>query len=385
MASVNLAPLLHLLLLAALMALVPLGWLAWRHRCGQGRAWWRGLTWMALFLTLDLVLVGAFTRLTDSGLGCPDWPGCYGTASPWAAQAPISAAAQAQPGGPVTPTKAWIEMAHRYLAATLGAVILVLCLTAWIQARRATPGPSPAWASLSLAWVCLQGAFGALTVTLKLYPAIVTLHLWGGLLLVALLAVQALAFDVPQPLRRTSALSIAYGLAVGLTLLQITLGAWVSSNYAVLACSDFPTCQGQWWPSMDLRQGFTILRPLGLDAAGQPLPFAALTGIHFMHRLGALLLLSALGALAWALLASGTPAARRFAQGLLALAAWQLLSGLANVVLQWPLAAALTHTGGAALLVLLLAVLGLRLHQARSGACAGQASITPSGRFESAS
>jgi heme a synthase len=148
-----------------------------------------------------------------------------------------------------------------------------------------------------------------------------------------------------------------------LTLVQVTLGGWVSTNYAVLACSDFPTCQGRWWPEMDFAHGFTVRRGLGTTAAGGWLPFAALTAIHYTHRLVAYGLLAALAALALVLARSGEPQARRFAAGVAAVAGWQLLTGLSNVVLGWPLAAAVGHTGGAAALVLLLTRLGLRLRQ----------------------
>ena len=178
---VDLSPLALLLLVGALLALPPLAWVAWRHRGATPRARMRALTLLTLFLTFDLVLFGAFTRLTDSGLGCPDWPGCYGSASPIGARDEIHAAQTAMPTGPVTHGKAWVEMIHRYLATAVGGLILVLAVSAWVQARRGRAVGSPGWPTLTLVWVCLQGAFGALTVTMKLYPAIVTLHLLGGL------------------------------------------------------------------------------------------------------------------------------------------------------------------------------------------------------------
>jgi cytochrome c oxidase assembly protein subunit 15 len=355
---VDLSPLLRLLLLGAAIALLPLGWVAWRQRRGEPVARWRALTLLTLFLTFDLVLFGAFTRLTDSGLGCPDWPGCYGNASPFGASHAIAAAQSALPGGPVTHGKAWIEMIHRYLATMVGVLITLLMAVAWRQRALARGGlaPSPAWATATFIWVCLQGAFGALTVTLKLYPAVVTAHLLGGLVLLALLALQAERFEHrPLPL----APSLRTGLlALGaLSVLQVALGGWVSTNYAVLACSDFPTCQGSWWPSMDFTHGFTVLRPLGVTAAGEGLPFPALTAIHYMHRLLAYVVLAALAAVAFALRRQAEPAARRWGAALAAVAVWQLGTGLSNVVLGWPLAAALGHTGGAAALVMLLTTL----------------------------
>lgn len=361
-ALVDLAPLLRIVLLGGAIALAPLVWIARRQAKGHPVALWRAITVLVLFLTFDLVLFGSFTRLTDSGLGCPDWPGCYGNASPFGAHHQIGAAESAMPTGPVTQRKAWVEMIHRYLATAVGALILALCAVAWRQWRRrgAQPAPSPWWATATMLWVCLQGAFGALTVTMKLYPAIVTAHLLGGLALLALLVAQDEAFE-PRPLHLPPGLRAAVLGVCGLAVLQIALGGWVSTNYAVLACSDFPTCQGRWWPEMDFAQGFTLLRPLGTTAGGDYLSFPALTAIHFVHRGVAYALLAAMAALAVSLARRPEVAARRFAAGLALVAAWQLASGLSNVVLGWPLAGAVAHTGGAAVLVVLLTRLGLRM------------------------
>jgi cytochrome c oxidase assembly protein subunit 15 len=208
------------------------------------------------------------------------------------------------------------------------------------------------WPLLTLLVVCLQGAFGALTVTMKLFPAIVTLHLMGGLLLLVMLAAQASRYALSLSGRSAAPVSLAlYGavLAVGVLLTaQIALGGWVSTNYAVLACQEFPTCQGSWWPSMDFEQGFTLWRELGMTTQGQPIPFEALTAIHYVHRLMALAVLLALLALAWRLFC--VPALQPQAKVLAGLALLQLVTGLSNVVLDWPLLAALAHTGGAAAL-----------------------------------
>src|SRR5512145_2965424 len=189
----DLSPLIRMMLLGIVIALGPLAWVWLRSRKADPAKRLHALTLLTLFLTFDLVLFGAFTRLTDSGLGCPDWPGCYGNASPVGAHAEISAAQQAMPTGPVTHGKAWVEMIHRYLATSVGVLILVLAVVSWLDRRRqgGQTGISPWWPTLTLLWVCIQGAFGALTVTMKLFPAIVTLHLLGGLLLLALLCVQA--------------------------------------------------------------------------------------------------------------------------------------------------------------------------------------------------
>jgi len=340
-------------LLGATIALGPLAWLWLRHRGASAARRLHALTLLALFLTFDLVLFGAFTRLTDSGLGCPDWPGCYGSASPLGAGDKIQAAQTALPSGPVTHGKAWVEMVHRYLATAVGVLITVMAAVSWWLRRRRLPVPSPWWATLTLAWVVAQGAFGALTVTMKLYPAIVTLHLLGGLGLLALLVVQDQAF-APRPLMLSRGTLVVAWIVAALMLVQITLGGWVSTNYAVLACSDFPACQGHWWPEMDFAHAFTLRRELGQTAAGEWLPFTALTAIHVTHRVAALAVLAAMALLAWRLQASGDAALRRVALGLALLGLWQLATGLSNIVLGWPLLAALAHTGGAALLTLLL-------------------------------
>ena len=365
MSLIDWTALVRVALLGVVVALGPLAWWWLRHRGAAPTRRLHALTLLTLFLTFDLVLFGAFTRLTDSGLGCPDWPGCYGSASPLGAQAEISAAQSAQPSGPVTQGKAWVEMVHRYAASAVGVLITVMAVMSWWLRRPAGHAahvvPSPWWATLTLAWVIAQGAFGALTVTMKLYPAIVTLHLLGGLGLLALLALQDQAF-VPRPLALSRPLRHAAGWVAALVLVQVALGGWVSTNYAVLACSDFPTCQGQWWPAMDFGHAFTLRRELGVTAAGAYLPFAALTAIHVTHRLAALVLLAALAGLAWRLHRSGNAALRRYAAGLALLGVWQLASGVSNAVLGWPLLAALAHTGGAAGLTIVLASLLARAH-----------------------
>lgn len=365
MSSIDLTALAQVAGLGALLAAGPLLWLRLRSRAATPQGRLRALTVLTLFLTFDLVLFGAFTRLSDSGLGCPDWPGCYGEASPFGAHAEILAAQTAMPTGPVTHGKAWVEMIHRYLASGVGVLILVMCVMSWRQARsRLCSGVSPWWSTITLVWVCLQGTFGALTVTMKLFPAIVTLHLLGGLGLLMLLAWQAQGYQ-PKPLRVSPGLRKATWLLLALAITQVALGGWVSTNYAVLACAEFPTCQGgQWWPAMDFGHGFTLWRELGVGADGGWLPFAALTAIHMVHRIGAGVVFIALGLVAWRLWLSG-PEARVWARRLLLVAAWQLISGLSNVVLDWPIVAALAHTGGAAMLLTLLSFLLARLQQAR--------------------
>ena len=367
--AASLSPLLRMALLGMLLASGPLLWLHLRQRGAAPTTRLRALTVLTLFLSFDLVMFGAFTRLTDSGLGCPDWPGCYGSASPVGASQHIAAAQSAMPTGPVTHGKAWVEMIHRYVASAVGVLILALCVMTWRLSAVARRGGqvlliSPWWASATLVWVCVQGAFGALTVTMKLFPAIVSLHLMGGVLLLMLLTVQAHAYE-PKRLGLSPALHRATWLMLGLVLAQIALGAWVSTNYAVLACDDFPTCQGQWWPAMDFEQGFTLWRELGVGSDGTWLSFAALTAIHLTHRLGAVVVLIGLVWLAYGLLASRAADQRSWALRLLALAALQLLSGLSNAVLGWPLPAAIAHTGGAAALAVVLTLMLTRAGESR--------------------
>ena len=349
MSGVELGTFARIAALVLLLTLLALSWWWLRARGGDTRKRLAVLTALTLFLTFDLIVFGAFTRLSDSGLGCPDWPGCYGEASPFGARDDIHAAQSAMPSGPVTWSKAWIEMIHRYLAMTVGALIVVMMLASW-RARRSLPH-SPWWPTLTLAWVIAQGLFGKYTVTLKLYPAIVTLHLLGGMLLLALLAIQHEAFrDRALPI--TAGLRRAAAVVLALLLTQIALGGWVSTNYAVLACQGFPACNGHWWPPMNVAEGFTLLRHLGRAGDGDLLSFDALVAIHWVHRLFAVVVLAALAALAWRLRA-GAPT-RRHAGMLIALAALQVGTGISNVVFGWPLAAALLHTAGAALMVWVL-------------------------------
>lgn len=352
--AVNLAPALQLLGVAALLAALLLGAWAWRHRHADPRQRWLALSLLTAFLTADLIAFGSFTRLTDSGLGCPDWPGCYGAASPLGASAHIAAAEQAQPTGPVTHSKAWIEMIHRYLAMTVGALILVQAIGLWRQ--RARIGQAGAWSLAALVWVLVQGAFGKYTVTLKLYPAVVTLHLLGGMALLALLVAQFESLRAAPPVAAPRAL----GIVAVLLGLQIALGGWVSTNYAVLACRGFPMCNGSWWPPMDFAQGFALWRELGHGGAEGYIAFPALVAVHMTHRLMAAVVTLALAVLASSLWRSGETDSRRYALALTGVLAAQWASGLSNVLLDWPLVAALVHSAGAAALMALVVSLWFR-------------------------
>ncbi|HSB99263.1 MAG TPA: COX15/CtaA family protein [Burkholderiaceae bacterium] len=353
-ATVDMAPALELLAIATLLAgsVLALWW--WRMRRTTPASRHVALAALAAFLTADLIVFGSFTRLTDSGLGCPDWPGCYGHASPLGASAAIASAEQVLPSGPVTVSKAWVEMIHRYLAMAVGALILVLNVVLW-RARSALPR-RPWWAAVALAWVLVQGLFGKYTVTLRLYPAVVTAHLLGGMVLLALLVAQLQSLQRSAP---SSAARAATGV-LALVALQIALGGWVSSNYAVLACRGFPQCNGQWWPDADFAQGFRLLRELGRSAAEGYVEFEALVAIQLGHRIAALLVTVVVIALALRLWRDGPREDRRAAVWLLVLLAVQLFSGMGNVLLDWPLLAALLHTAGAAALVAVLTSLACR-------------------------
>jgi heme a synthase len=359
----TLLPLAQVAAIGGAVALGPLLWWRQRSRASTPAGRLRALTALTLFLTFDLIVFGAFTRLTDSGLGCPDWPGCYASASPFGAREHINAAEASMPTGPVTHGKAWIEMIHRYLASGVGLLILVMTVLSWRLKRSAGEAAPSAWLPmLTFVWVCVQGAFGALTVTMKLFPAIVTLHLLLGIGLLMLLAWQHEAYQ-PRPLKLPAALGRGIAAVLVLALLQVALGGWVSTNYAVLACDEFPTCHGgQWWPQMDFAQGFQLWRELGQRADGGWLGFEALAAIHMAHRIGALFVFAAILALAWALRAR----APGWSRALLAAAGWQLASGLSNVVLDWPIVAALAHTAGAAVLLGLLTTLLARARSATS-------------------
>jgi cytochrome c oxidase assembly protein subunit 15 len=377
---VNLAPVVWLMLLGLVLAAGPLAWVFLRHRGAPMAHRLHVLTLVTAFLTFDLILFGVFTRLTDSGLGCPDWPGCFGHFSPIGARDEILAAEAATLDGPVTKAKAWIEMIHRYLATAVGVLIVVLAASAWLEWRRRNPAlSSPWWATATLVWVCVQGAFGALTVTLQLYPAIVTLHLLGGVGLLALLLVQAQLFK-PRPLALGGRQRAVLWTLAALVVAQIALGGWVSTNNAMLACMGFPRCNGSWWPAMDFANGFAVLREVGRAADGSYLTIEAMVAIHYAHRLFAYLVLPAM-AIAAAMLWYSE---RRGAIALLALAAWQLLTGLTTVVFYWPLTLALAHSAGAALLLALMAVLLTRSVQAQRlqrGAAAARAAPASDARL----
>ncbi len=320
---------------------------------------YRKLLWITLFLTFDLIMFGAFTRLTDSGLGCPDWPGCYGQANPMQAHADIKAAEAIMPTGPVTVAKAWIEMIHRYLAMAVGVLIIAIMLVSWrkwLLSSRQLNTYAPTLPTALFLLVCLTGAFGALTVTMKLQPIIVTIHLLLALLTLSMLTILAARhslFEVVAAGARN--IFIPAVAALGLLVMQIVLGGWVSTNYAVLACTDFPLCHGMLIPPMDFAHGFTLWRELGKTSSGDLLPVEALTAIHWIHRNFAFIVIAYI---AWlALKAMKIEGLRKTGKWVLIMIGVQFASGVSTIFLSWPIAIAVIHNGGAAMLVLLLVLL----------------------------
>ncbi|MCA1977719.1 MAG: COX15/CtaA family protein [Thiobacillus sp.] len=326
-------------------------------------ALYRKLILLATVMALGVVSLGAYVRLSDAGLGCPDWPGCYGHLTPHHAAGAIDAALAAQPDGPVSHAKAWKEMIHRYFAGMLGVLVLAIAVMAWRLRGRTRGGPALPLGLLGL--IVFQALLGMWTVTWLLKPLVVSAHLLGGMATLSLLFWLALRERDPAgPAYHAPADHLRRAAAVGLLLVgaQIALGGWVSTNYAALACTDFPRCQGAWMPAgMDFGHGFTLHRELGETATGELLPFDALVAIHWTHRVMALVVTLYLLALAWRLLRTPGYAGMGFAlAGVLAL---QVALGISNVVFSLPLAVAVAHNTGAALLLSTLVFLNFRVRR----------------------
>ena len=322
----------------------------------------RKLVWFAVIYTFVVVVVGAYVRLSDAGLGCPDWPGCYGELTPHLAQDDIAKAVEDQGGthGPVSLGKAWKEMFHRYIAGGLGLVILAIAVTAWLRRRELRQ--SPLLATSLLVLVMFQAALGMWTVTLLLKPVIVTLHLLGGLATLALLAWLGLRQETFKPVPAAAMRLRPWALLTLLIVIgQIMLGGWVSTNYAALACVDFPTCHGQWLPEMDFHHGFQLMRELGMTAAGTHLSYDAITAIHWTHRVGAAVTFLYAGGFALVLLRTAGLAG--YGAVLLAVLLLQVALGIANVVAGLPLAVAAAHNAGAAILLVTAVVINFALRR----------------------
>lgn len=304
--------------------------------------WLVRLTLVGTLFTAVVMLVGAWTRLVDAGLGCPDWPGCYGKLL----VPDNDLATLRHPDVPLEPFKAWVEMVHRYIATLLGLVVISVVTLGWpLRHRRNYP-----WRQslMLLVVILLQGAFGAFTVTLKLWPQVVTLHLLGGLSVLLLffwLHLRLRLVVTPKPKNESRRASSWWGVAACLLVVQLALGGWVSSNYAGIACQGFPTCNGQWLPAMDISEGFHLTQTVGPNYLHGQLHADARTAIQVVHRLGALLLGVGLIALWWRY-RHWQSVARPLAI-VVGLYALQAALGVANVLLWLPLWLALLHTAGA--------------------------------------
>lgn len=305
---------------------------------------------LAVPLAFAVIVLGAWVRLSDAGLGCPDWPGCYGHLGVPTQADDIQFANAAYPERPVETDKAWKEMIHRYLAGALGLVVLALAVLAW--RRRDQPDQPLVLPMLLAGLIVFQAMLGMWTVTLQLKPVVVMAHLLGGLSTIALLWWMLLG-RWPPPAARPSGLRLWALLAFAAVIMQIALGGWTSTNYAALACTDFPTCHGQWWPKMDFAEGFVLWRGLGVNYEFGVLGSDARTAIHYTHRMGAMLVIAAVG---WLVVKTMRRAHNNrlgmIAAGVGGLLIIQVALGIANVLMTLPLPVAVAHNGVAALLLL---------------------------------
>ena len=317
------------------------------------------LIFIATVITLCVVVLGAYVRLSDAGLGCPDWPGCYGTLTVPQSSEALAKAQAAYPDAPIEHAKAWKEMIHRYLATLLGLFILAIFVMAWRKRNEIKVTPWLPTALVGL--VVFQGMLGMWTVTLLLKPAIVTAHLMGGMSTLALLTWMTHRHwgEISANFLTAKNLRLFVRGALVILLLQIFLGGWTSTNYAALACTDFPTCHGAWLPDMDFANAFHWLRELGVDKVGKPLELAAFVAIQWTHRIGALVTFIYIGALGLRLLRK--PHLGRLASIMLALLLAQVGLGIANLLLHLPLVLAVAHNMVAALLLVTVVVLNSKI------------------------
>jgi len=323
----------------------------------------KNLALLGAVLALCVVVLGAYVRLTDAGLGCPDWPGCYGTMAVPQSEAAIAKAQNAFPHSAVVVGKAWREMAHRYLAGTLGLIVLAIFVLGW-KARREIKSSS--WTpSCLLVLIAFQAMLGMWTVTMLLKPAIVSAHLLGGMLTLAMLTWLAHRHwgHYSGNMIKAGYLKPAIRLALLILFMQIFLGGWTSTNYAALACTDFPTCHGVFLPEMDFKDAFHLVRELGQSADGGALTLASITAIQWSHRVGALITLIYLGILALAILKYWQ--LKRLGIVLVIVLCTQIALGIANLILHLPLVLAVAHNFTAGLLVIILVMLNSKITGAK--------------------
>ncbi len=325
-------------------------------------AFYRNLILIALVLAFAVMSLGTYARLSDAGLGCTGWPDCYGKPTPHLAVSASKGERVVHRDGSASSPKAWTDAAHRYLAGALGGLLLLIAVQGWRRRREIRCGFGLPLILLGL--IVLQALLGTGLAMKLLKPLIVSAHLLGSM------AILSLLFWLW--LRERTQFSHAYfarvdhlrGVAmIGLFLViaQIALGGWVSTNYAALACTDFPQCQGQWVPVMDFANGFALHRDLGETASGAVLPTAALTAIHWTHRLVALVMMLYLGRLVLRLMRSpGYIDMGLMVGGALLL---QVALGAGNVFLSLPLAWAVAHSAGAVLLLFSMVLLNYRIRR----------------------
>jgi len=320
---------------------------------------YKRLTLFATLLALIVVSFGAYTRLTDSGLGCPDWPGCYGTLSVPESIDQIEKAQAVYPDSPVEVEKAWIEMIHRYIAGILGIMILVIAFMS-IKLRDQI-NYSLKWPFFLLGLVIFQAALGMWTVTLLLKPAVVSSHLLGGM---TVLGILTFLMHRSYGTHRENFVSNRFErkiirFSLVLLFIQIALGGWTSTNYAALACTDYPTCHGSLIPEMDFSNAFTIFRELGVTSLGEPLSLEALHAIQWVHRVGAIVLLGYLLFVAYILKVN--QGFNMWRNVLILVISLQFIIGIANLLLHLPIVLATLHNLGAALLVVILVGINSRI------------------------
>lgn len=304
------------------------------------------LSLAAVLLAAVVVILGAYTRLTDAGLGCPDWPGCYGFLTVPAEASEVAKAEMAFPDRPVEPQKAWNEMIHRYFAGSLGLLIAVIWgLSLRLQRYRFVT-------TSLLVLVCLQATLGMWTVTMNLMPLVVMGHLLGGFATFCLLVILTLTIkqrETDSTELKTTSSGFDYSnirqvskLALLVLIIQIALGGWTAANYAAVVCTELPVCEGQWQTKFDLNQAFSI--PTGYaNYEYGVFPYEARMTIHIMHRAGAVVTLLAILALSWLLLKADRKVIRHFGYALAAVVFIQFLLGISNVVFHLPLAIAVAH------------------------------------------
>lgn len=323
------------------------------------------LAFLGVVLALGVIVLGAFTRLVDAGLGCPDWPTCYGHVM-WPSEAEeIKAANQAYPDAPVETDKTWPEMVHRYFATGLGILSIGMVGMALRYRRPGQPFKLPLFL---LAFIILQGMFGMWTVTLKLWPQVVTAHLLGGFTTLSLLWLMTLRLNNEHWQMNTALRDRFKPLALtGLMIVaaQIALGGWTTSNYAAVACPDLPTCQAQWLPAMDFASGFNLFQSIGPNYLGGVMTNEARVAIHMSHRIGAIITLLYVGWLCVTMLRSRSVLLQGLARITGAVLLLQFFLGLGNIFFKFPLLVTVSHNAVGALLLLALVTLNYRLITAR--------------------